>query len=83
MSTLEPTADKPSNNDLPLGTTPPYARMHKWLKRALFVCLFGLVIEGSFTMPARSVVATRRVRALHLGEGPGESNHIQTGARGN
>ena len=51
MSTLEPTADKPSDNDLPLGTTPPYARMHKWLKRGLFVCLFGLVIEGSSPCP--------------------------------
>ena len=44
-----------SKDDLPLGTTPPYARMHKWLKRGLFACLFGLVIEGSFTMPALAV----------------------------
>jgi len=44
-----------SESDLPLGTTPLYARMHKWLKRGLFVCLFGLVIEGSFTMPALAV----------------------------
>lgn len=29
--------------------------MHKWLKRGLFICLFGLVIEGSFTMPALAV----------------------------
>ncbi|MBH0776968.1 hypothetical protein [Nocardia bovistercoris] len=40
------------NPDLPLGTTPPFARMHRWLKRAIFVCLFALVIEGAFTVPA-------------------------------
>ena len=37
--------------DLPLGTTPPYARMHKWLQRGLFVCLTALVLEGAFTFP--------------------------------
>lgn len=37
--------------ELPLGTTAPYARMHKWLQRALFVCLTALVLEGAFTMP--------------------------------
>jgi hypothetical protein len=25
--------------------------MHKWLKRGILVCLVGLVIEGSFTLP--------------------------------
>ena len=44
-----------SAQDLPLGTTAVFARMHAWLKRGLFVCLFGLVIEGSFTMPALAV----------------------------
>ncbi|MEZ0363873.1 hypothetical protein ACAG26_09260 [Mycobacterium sp. pUA109] len=44
-----------TSDELPLGTTPVFARMHKWLKRGLFVCLFGLVIEGSFTMPALAV----------------------------
>ncbi|WIM90271.1 hypothetical protein PT015_09865 [Candidatus Mycobacterium wuenschmannii] len=29
--------------------------MHKWLKRGLYVCLFGLVIEGSLTVPAIAV----------------------------
>jgi hypothetical protein len=38
--------------DLPLGTTPTFARMHRWLKRGLTVCLVALVIEGAFTMPA-------------------------------
>lgn len=29
--------------------------MHKWLRRALFICLFGLVIEGSLTVPVIAV----------------------------
>lgn len=36
---------------LPLGTTPHFARMHKWLQRGLFVCLVCLVVEGAFTLP--------------------------------
>ena len=44
-----------SPQELPLGTTPAFARMHKWLKRGLFVCLFGLVIEGALTVPALAV----------------------------
>ena len=40
-----------SSNSLPLGTTEPYARMHKWLQRGLFVCLTALVIEGTLTVP--------------------------------
>ncbi len=44
-----------SEGDLPLGTAPGWARMHKWLKRGLFVCLFGLVIEGSMTVPLIAV----------------------------
>ncbi|EKF21583.1 hypothetical protein C731_4451 [Mycolicibacterium hassiacum DSM 44199] len=39
------------NAELPLGTSPQWARMHKWLRRGLLVCLFGLVIEGSLTVP--------------------------------
>ncbi|MGV0740601.1 hypothetical protein ABQF35_30090 [Mycobacterium syngnathidarum] len=37
--------------DLPVGTTKPYVRMHKWIKRFLIICLVGLVLEGSFTLP--------------------------------
>jgi hypothetical protein len=37
--------------ELPLGTTAPYATMHKWLQRGLLVCLSALVIEGTFTVP--------------------------------
>ena len=48
--------DKPdSSESLPLGTTSTWAGMHKWLKRGLFVCLFGLVIEGSLTVPGIAV----------------------------
>lgn len=43
-------SESPDNN-LPLGTTPAFANMHKWLQRALYVCLVGLVIEGVLTMP--------------------------------
>jgi len=39
------------NNSLPLGTTEPFARMHKWLQRGLFVCLTALVIEGTLSVP--------------------------------
>src|SRR5512139_3610237 len=42
---------EPSSENLPVGTTPPYARMHKWLQRGLFVCLTALVLEGAFTFP--------------------------------
>jgi hypothetical protein len=37
--------------ELPLGTTETYANMHKWLRRALWVCLTALVIEGTLTFP--------------------------------
>lgn len=40
---------------LPPGTSATWAGMHKWLKRGLFVCLFGLVIEGSLTVPVIAV----------------------------
>ena len=36
---------------LPMGTTAPFANMHKWLQRGLFVCLTALVLEGAFTLP--------------------------------
>ncbi|HEX2213152.1 MAG TPA: hypothetical protein VHH12_06800 [Mycobacterium sp.] len=29
--------------------------MHKWLKRRLYFCLFGLVIEGSLTAPVMAI----------------------------
>src|SRR3569833_1549361 len=51
-SKADASADGDSGSDnLPLGTTKQYARMHKWLKRGILVGLVGLVIEGSFTLP--------------------------------
>lgn len=44
-----------SAEQLPLGTTSTWARMHKWLRRGLYVCLFGLVIEGSLTVPVMAI----------------------------
>ena len=41
-----------STSKLPLGTTEPNARLHRWLQRGLFVCLTALVLEGSFSFPA-------------------------------
>ncbi|AHH17785.1 hypothetical protein NONO_c29980 [Nocardia nova SH22a] len=48
-------SEKSGPRDLPLGTTAPFARMHTWLRRGLFVCLFGLVVEGAFTLPALAI----------------------------
>ncbi|WP_420749676.1 hypothetical protein [Rhodococcus sp. O3] len=47
--------DRPAEDELPLGTTSTYARMHKWIKRGVFVCLFALVVEGAFTVPALAI----------------------------
>lgn len=51
-TTSEEHADGDSKSeDLPLGTTKQWARMHKWLQRGILICLTGLVIEGAFTLP--------------------------------
>ena len=50
-----PTEEKDPGADLEPGTTPYYARMHKWIKRAVMVCLVALVIEGAFTLPFMAV----------------------------
>ena len=52
MSTTETTD---ATAPLPVGTTRTWAKMHTWLRRGLYVCLFGLVIEGSLTVPAVAV----------------------------
>lgn len=54
-STPAPADEKDSAEDLPAGTTPYYARMHKYIKRAVLVCLIALVIEGAFTLPFMAV----------------------------
>ncbi len=54
MTTPTDTTEDAAEN-LPPGTTPYYARMHKYIKRAVFVCLVALVIEGAFTLPFMAV----------------------------
>ena len=54
-SAASATEDKDPSADLEPGTTPYYARMHKWIKRAVLVCLVALVIEGAFTLPFMAV----------------------------
>lgn len=44
-------SDESAAEELPLGTTKETARLHKWLQRGIMVCLFGLVLEGAFTLP--------------------------------
>jgi hypothetical protein len=46
--TAEP---EPKSKKLPAGTTKETARLHRWLQRAIIVCLAGLVIEGTFLVP--------------------------------
>lgn len=43
--------NKDQIDELPLGTSPAFAGMHKWLQRGLIVCLTALVLEGAFTFP--------------------------------
>lgn len=45
------TTHESTTEDLPPGTSKQWARLHKWLKRGIMVCLVGLVIEGAFTLP--------------------------------
>ncbi len=54
MTTHTDTTEDAAEN-LPPGTTPYYARMHKYIKRTVFVCLVALVIEGAFTLPFMAV----------------------------
>lgn len=55
MTTSSSTDERDEANDLPPGTAPYYARMHKWIKRAVLVCLVALVIEGAFTLPFMAI----------------------------
>jgi hypothetical protein len=36
---------------LPQGTTAYFKRLHTWLRRAVYVCLFALVVEGTLFVP--------------------------------
>src|SRR6187401_2930212 len=42
-------------DDLPLGTSPQFARMHTIIRRVCYVLLFGLVIEGALTFPLLAI----------------------------
>ncbi|OMC24548.1 hypothetical protein [Mycobacterium colombiense] len=44
-------SDESVTDELAVGTTKEYARLHKWLRRGIMVCLVGLVLEGAFTLP--------------------------------
>lgn len=55
MTAPTPTDEQDPTAGLEPGTTPYYARMHKWIKRAVLVCLVALVIEGAFTLPFMAV----------------------------
>ena len=55
MTTSSPANEDGKADALPPGTTPYYARMHKWIKRAVLVCLIALVIEGAFTLPFMAI----------------------------
>src|SRR5882724_10076270 len=55
MTTSSPADEQEKTDDLPPGTTAYYARMHKWIKRAVLVCLVALVIEGAFTLPFMAI----------------------------
>ena len=55
MTTPASTEEQAPAEDLPPGTTAYYARMHKWIKRAVLVCLIALVVEGAFTLPFMAV----------------------------
>lgn len=48
------TKDTPADN-LPAGTTPYYANMHKWIQRVTLICLVALVLEGAFTLPFMAI----------------------------
>ena len=52
---------------LPRGTSPPYARMHRNIRRVCFVLLFGLVIEGALTFPLLAIwYGWPKVSATHI-----------------
>jgi hypothetical protein len=55
VTTESSTAEQKPAEDLAPGTTPHYANMHKWIQRAVVVCLVALVIEGAFTLPFMAI----------------------------
>lgn len=52
MSNMASGVDEPAVEEvLPEGTTAYYKRLHTWLRRAIYVCLFALVVEGTLFVP--------------------------------
>jgi hypothetical protein len=54
MDKTDPDQEAPHaarDESLTLGTTPYYKRLHTWLRRAVYVCLFALVVEGTLFVP--------------------------------
>jgi hypothetical protein len=52
MSATEADANETDQQEtLPEGTTAYFKRLHTWLRRAIYVCLFGLVVEGTLFVP--------------------------------
>jgi hypothetical protein len=48
-------ASTPATDDLPLGTSPAFAHMHRNIRRVCYVLLFALVIEGALTFPLLAI----------------------------
>jgi hypothetical protein len=53
MTTTSTSTD--STKELPPGTSPQWASMHKWIRRVCYVLLFGLVFEGALTFPLLAI----------------------------
>ena len=52
MSKTEAEVDPANQQEvLPEGTTAYFKRLHTWLRRAIYVCLFALVVEGTLFVP--------------------------------
>jgi hypothetical protein len=51
MSTNSPAAASANDKTLPAGTTKYYQRLHTWIRRAVYVCMFALVVEGTLFVP--------------------------------
>jgi hypothetical protein len=52
-STSTPEQTEPAA--LPLGTSAPFERMHRNIRRVCYVLLFGLVLEGALTFPLLAI----------------------------
>jgi hypothetical protein len=49
------TSESTTPEDLPLGTPPAFAKMHRRIRRVCYVLLFALVIEGALTFPLLAI----------------------------